>query len=95
MNKKFLCTVKLVIGLTFITAALPQASAEEFYAGNMIRFSVGSSPGGGFDLYTRAIARHMAKHIPGMPSLVVQSMPGAGSRIAANYTCTTRLSPTA
>ena len=46
---------------------------------------VGFSAGGGFDTYSRAIARHMGKHIPGKPRVVVENMTGAGSLIAANY----------
>ena len=62
------------------------ASAGEFYAGKTIRFIVGAPAGGGYDTYTRAIARHFGKHIPGNPSMVVENMDGAGSLIAANYT---------
>ena len=51
----------------------------------MLRFVVGASAGGGFDTYTRLIARHMGKHIPGNPSAIVVNMPGAGHLIAANY----------
>ena len=50
-----------------------------------IRIIVGLAPGGGFDTYARVIARHMGKHIPGAPTLVVENMPGAGSLIAANH----------
>jgi tripartite-type tricarboxylate transporter receptor subunit TctC len=57
-----------------------------FYEGKTIRFVVGFSAGGGYDTYTRAIARHMGKHIPGNPAIVVDNMPGAGSMISANYT---------
>lgn len=57
---------------------------ENFYNGKTIRIIVGFSPGGGFDIYTRMIARHMRKHIPGV-RFVVQNMTGAGSLIAANY----------
>ena len=85
MIKKDLSTAALVIGLAFIVGFSTTALAEEFYSGKMIRFIVGASPGGGFDLYTRVIARHMAKFIPGMPSLVVENRPGAASLIAANY----------
>jgi tripartite-type tricarboxylate transporter receptor subunit TctC len=59
--------------------------AEEFYRGKTIRFVVGFSPGGGFDAYARLIARHMGKHIPGHPAIIVETMSGAGSLIAANY----------
>ena len=62
------------------------ATANEFYAGKTIRVSVGFSAGGGYDTYARAVARHLGKHIPGNPTLVVDNMDGAGSLIAANYT---------
>jgi tripartite-type tricarboxylate transporter receptor subunit TctC len=56
-----------------------------FYEGKSIRMIVGFSAGGGYDAYTRTLARHMGKHIPGNPNIVVQNMPGAGSLRAANY----------
>ena len=59
--------------------------AQEFYRGKVIRVIVGGSAGGGFDIYTRAMARHMGKHIPGNPSLIVENMTGAGTLIAAKY----------
>ena len=59
--------------------------ADDFYKGKTIRVIVGGSAGGGFDIYTRAMARHMGKHIPGNPSLVVENMTGAGTFIAAKY----------
>jgi tripartite-type tricarboxylate transporter receptor subunit TctC len=65
--------------------AIPRAPAEEFYKGKTITFVVGFSAGGGFDTYTRLIARHFAKHIPGNPTVVVENKTGAGSLIAANY----------
>jgi tripartite-type tricarboxylate transporter receptor subunit TctC len=61
------------------------ATADDFYKGKTIRIVVGFSAGGGFDTYARAIARHMAKHIPGEPAIVVENMTGAGSLIAANH----------
>ncbi|HXV47322.1 MAG TPA: hypothetical protein VEB61_00875 [Candidatus Binatia bacterium] len=60
--------------------------ADDFYRGKTIRFIVGAPAGGGYDTYTRAIARHFGKHIPGNPSMVIENMDGAGSLIAANYT---------
>ncbi len=62
-----------------------QAAAQDFYKGKTIRLIVGLSAGGGYDVYSRAIARHMGKHIPGNPVIVVENMDGAGSIIAANY----------
>jgi tripartite-type tricarboxylate transporter receptor subunit TctC len=66
-------------------AAMPQASADDFYKGKTLTFVVGFAPGGGFDTYTRLIARHFAKHVPGNPTVVVENRTGAGSLIAANY----------
>lgn len=65
--------------------AVPRAPADDFYKGKTITFVVGFSAGGGFDTYTRLIARHFAKHVPGNPNVVVENKTGAGSLIAANY----------
>jgi tripartite-type tricarboxylate transporter receptor subunit TctC len=72
------------ISVWLVTSALG-ASVEEFYKGKTIQFVVGGSAGGGYDTYTRLIARYFAQHVPGKPSTVVQNMPGAGMLIAANY----------
>jgi len=85
MNKKFVCLVKLVIGLAFLVGSWATALGEEFYKGKTFRFVVGTAPGGGYDTYTRAIARHIGKYIPGNPTSIVQNMPGAGMLIAAHY----------
>jgi tripartite-type tricarboxylate transporter receptor subunit TctC len=77
--KPFLLTAILVI------AVVESSHAQEFYKGKTIRVIVGGSAGGGFDIYTRAMARHMGKHIPGNPTLVVENMTGAGTLIAAKY----------
>jgi tripartite-type tricarboxylate transporter receptor subunit TctC len=60
-------------------APAPPASAAEFYAGKSIDFEVGADVGGGYDIYARTVARHMARHIAGNPTIVVKNMPGAGS----------------
>lgn len=70
----------------WITGNVSSAIANDFYAGKTIRVTVGFSAGGGYDTYARAVARHIGKHVPGNPSLVVDNMDGAGSLIAANYT---------
>jgi tripartite-type tricarboxylate transporter receptor subunit TctC len=77
---------------TAATAALLltayEAQAEtvaEFYKGKRINLIVSYGPGGGYDVYARVLARHISKHIPGNPSIVVQNMPGAGSLRGANY----------
>ena len=85
MNKKFLCLVKLVIGLSFVVGASATALGEEFYKGKTILFLVGFGPGGGYDTYTRAAARHIGKYIPGNPTPIVQNMTGASGLNAAHY----------
>jgi tripartite-type tricarboxylate transporter receptor subunit TctC len=65
--------------------AIPRAPADEFYKDKTLTFVVGFSAGGGFDTYTRLIARHFGKHVPGNPTVVVENRTGAGSLIAANY----------
>jgi tripartite-type tricarboxylate transporter receptor subunit TctC len=69
--------------ISFIVSSAGFASA--FYEGKTIKIVVGFSPGGGFDVYARALARHLPNHIPGTPAIIVQNMPGAGSLIAANH----------
>lgn len=79
--------LRVAVTSVFILALIPSfaTGADSFFKGKTIRFVVGFSPGGGFDTYTRFIARHIGKHIPGNPRTVVQNRTGAGSMIAANY----------
>ena len=69
----------------FTLSTVPSAAANDSYAGKNIRFIVGFAAGGGYDAYTRTVARYISRHIPGHPSTVVENMDGAGSVIAANY----------
>ncbi len=75
----------LLVGVGLILGTSATALAVDFYQGKVIRLVLGFSPGGGYDTYTRAIARHFGKHVPGNPTMVVQNRTGAGSMIAANY----------
>lgn len=59
-----------------------QESAERFYAGKTIRVLVGYPAGSTFDNYARVAVRHMARHVPGSPAMIVQNMPGAGGLTA-------------
>ena len=61
-------------------------AVADFYKGKRVTFVVGYSPGGGYDTYTRLLANHYGKHIPGNPEIIVTNMPGGGSLKAANYT---------
>jgi len=66
------------------SAGVDFARAQSFYEGKTVRINVGFAAGGGYDTYARLISRHLGKHIPGNPTLIVDNMPGAGSLIAAN-----------
>jgi tripartite-type tricarboxylate transporter receptor subunit TctC len=79
-----------MIGFAVLLIALPASDqtahgATPFYEGKTIRIIVGTSPGGGYDTYTRLIARHFSKHIPGKPAIIVDNMPGAGGLVSANH----------
>jgi tripartite-type tricarboxylate transporter receptor subunit TctC len=68
-----------------VSSALAQDTAAQFYKGRQVNVIVGSSAGGGYDIYARLLARHMGKHIPGNPTMVVSNMAGAGSNAAAAH----------
>jgi tripartite-type tricarboxylate transporter receptor subunit TctC len=59
--------------------------AQSFFAGKSVRIVVGLAPGGGFDTYARLLARHLGRHIPGNPAIIVENMTGAGGLISANH----------
>ena len=82
MRKRFLALSTLAIVLAVSGGA---ARAQSFYEGKTIRLVVGFAPGGGFDTYARVFSRHMGRHIPGNPTIVVENMTGAGSLISANH----------
>ena len=75
-----------LLAVLVLSVATPAQAAEDFYKGKTIRFVVGFAAGGGYDLAGRIVGRHIGKHIPGNPAIVVENMTGAGSLIAANYT---------
>src|SRR5215510_3125982 len=73
-----------VAALSYTQIAQAQSVAQ-FYKGRTINIVVGSDVGGGYDLTARTVARHLSRHIPGEPAIIVQNRPGAGSIIASNY----------
>lgn len=62
-----------------------EQAVADFYRGKTVTIVVGYSPGGGYDLYARTLAAHIGRHIPGNPNVIVQNMPGAGSKVSANH----------
>ena len=66
-------------------AAADDKAVADFYRGKTVKIVVGFSAGGGYDAYSRVIGRHLQKHIPGNPSVIVENMAGAGSILLANH----------
>ena len=66
-------------------ASVKAQSVEDFYRGKTVSMVVSSSPGGGYDALSRTLARHLGKHIPGNPTVVVRNMPGAGGIVATSF----------
>jgi tripartite-type tricarboxylate transporter receptor subunit TctC len=83
---------KQAVSLAVAAVAMSALSAhaqQDFYSGKTITFIVGAGVGGGYDLQARTAARHLGKHIPGNPTVVVQNMPAAGSMAATNFMAST------
>jgi tripartite-type tricarboxylate transporter receptor subunit TctC len=77
---------RLVLVLAATLASIGSATAEApTLAGKNVTMIIGSGAGGGFDLWGRAVARHIGKHLPGKPTIVPQNMPGAGGLNAVNH----------
>jgi tripartite-type tricarboxylate transporter receptor subunit TctC len=64
---------------------IPVAHADDFYRTKPLILVVGYAVGGGYDVYARLLARHLPRHIPGAPTIIVQNMPGAGSLTALRH----------
>jgi tripartite-type tricarboxylate transporter receptor subunit TctC len=65
--------------------SIPAAAQADRFKGKTFEIIVGYDTGGGYDIYARALARHIGKHLPGNPTVIVKNMPGAQTRQAANY----------
>src|SRR5581483_3957769 len=74
-----------VVALAALSLLATGTEAAEYYAGKTIELIVGGGPGGGYDIYARTVGRHLGRHIPGEPTIIVKNMPGAGSGKAAQY----------
>jgi len=78
----------LLAGLAFAAMSVASAFAQDdvaaFYKGKTLRIAVGVGVGSGYDINARLLARHLAAHIPGQPTIIVQNQPGAGSLTMTN-----------
>jgi tripartite-type tricarboxylate transporter receptor subunit TctC len=75
----------MAAALALLPAAAVAQPVEEFYRGKTVSMIIGYATGGANDIYARAVARHIGRHIPGNPTVVPRNMPGGGSLVAANH----------
>ncbi len=86
MLGRLVCNGLSAAGLMTLLALPVHADAvADFYKGRDMRMIISTAPGTGYDIYARAVARNLARHIPGNPNIVPQQMPGAGGLTTANY----------
>jgi tripartite-type tricarboxylate transporter receptor subunit TctC len=86
--KKLSSILQIIVASAMLVASTGNASAdpvEDFYRGKRINLVIGYGTGGGYDTYAKLLARFIGDHIPGKPTIITQNMPGAGSRVAANW----------
>ena len=75
-----------IVGLFGLWAPQVEAqTVEEFYKGKRLQIVIRTAPGGSYDQYSRLLARHLGKHIPGNPTTIPQNMPGGGGLLAINH----------
>ena len=88
-DNKVMAMTRTLLALVFVgwlsLFSTVTAGEADFFKGQTVRLVVGMSPGGGFQFAPPVLARHLSKHIPGKPAILVENMPGAGSLLAANY----------
>ncbi len=78
-------TAAALVVLCVLAAPVSAQTAAEFYKGRQIKFVVGTAAGQDYDLWARLIGRHITRHVPGNPTLIVENMPGAGHIVATNH----------
>jgi tripartite-type tricarboxylate transporter receptor subunit TctC len=77
--------VALAVGFVLTSHPAFAQSAAEFFKDKQITFYVGLSPGGGYDLNARLVAKYIGRYIPGQPQVIVKNMPGGGGLVMTNY----------
>jgi tripartite-type tricarboxylate transporter receptor subunit TctC len=85
MKSRIFSLLAALPALSLMASPLGAQSVEEFYRGKTITMTVGTSPGGDYDLRMRMVSRHIGKHIPGNPTVIASNMPGAGQMLVANW----------
>lgn len=86
MARVFSNVVTAAVAATVVLLPTPvDAQAPDFFKGKTVTLYIGTPVGGGYDLYGRLVARHIGRHLPGKPTIVVSNMPGASGIICANF----------
>lgn len=85
MRKKLKAIAAAVASMVTLSAPARADAVEDFYRGKQVKFIISSATGGDYDQWSRIIARHLGKHIPGNPAIISQNMPGGGQIIATNH----------
>jgi tripartite-type tricarboxylate transporter receptor subunit TctC len=85
MPKKIAALAAALLACCWALPVAAQDAVAPFYRGKTVTIVVGTSAGGGYDTYARLLGRHLGKHLPGEPTVIVSNMPGAGSQTAAAY----------
>ena len=80
-----ICAVAMAAAAATTAAAHAADTIADVYKDKQLKLIISSSPGGGYDLYSRAVARHLSDHLAGEPTIVPQNMPGAGGIKGADY----------
>ena len=74
----------IVASLLLTGASVSSGTGAELFAGRTITILSSGTPGGGYDAFARMLARHLGRHLPGSPAVVVRNVPGAGGLALAN-----------
>jgi tripartite-type tricarboxylate transporter receptor subunit TctC len=85
MSVKDALIAALLAGIWAVGHLPPALAQDAFYRGKTVTIVVGYSAGGGYDQYARLVARHLGRHIPGQPNVIVQNMPGAASMTSVRH----------
>jgi len=81
--KKIAALAMALLACGWALPAAAQDAGAQFYRSRTVAIAVGTSAAGGYDPYARLLGRHLGKHLPGNPTVIVSNMPGAGSQSAA------------
>jgi tripartite-type tricarboxylate transporter receptor subunit TctC len=84
MTARIIKLIALAVG-SWLSVGTVSAQSDIDFKGKTVRLIIGTSTGGGVDLYARLVAQFLGKHLPGEPVIIPQNMPGASSVVAANY----------